>query len=166
MSQRICEVLTPTFTFLVGILPSSTLRTFRAEPVKKNHPVVPSRCHCVASYVTVVCAMSYDTLWSCFRCHINNREIGIYRCSKISWLSNSNCWRLKRRRIVEGLLKSKTFIMCSTSAFSTLELLSESVFFAQSLTWVIFSRFNAMASELRRNNFQLNTQLKTIDAAK
>ena len=34
MSQRICEVLTPTFTFLVGILPSSALRTFRAEPVK------------------------------------------------------------------------------------------------------------------------------------
>ena len=36
MSQRICEVLTPTFTFLVGILPSSTLRTFWAETVKKN----------------------------------------------------------------------------------------------------------------------------------
>ena len=31
-----CEVLTLTFTFLVGILPASTLRTFWAGPVKKN----------------------------------------------------------------------------------------------------------------------------------
>ena len=36
MSQRKCENLTKTFTFLVGILPSPTLRTFRAGPVKKN----------------------------------------------------------------------------------------------------------------------------------
>ena len=33
------EVLTPTFTFLVGILPSSTLRTFWGGTIKKNHPV-------------------------------------------------------------------------------------------------------------------------------
>ena len=35
ISQRKYEVLTQTFTFLVGILPSPTLRTFRAGPVKK-----------------------------------------------------------------------------------------------------------------------------------
>ena len=33
-----CEVLTLTFTFLVGILPSSTL--LGSEPVKKNHAVL------------------------------------------------------------------------------------------------------------------------------
>ena len=36
MSQRRCENLTKTFTFLVGILPSPTLRTFRAGPFEKN----------------------------------------------------------------------------------------------------------------------------------
>ena len=35
ISQRKYEVLTQTFTFLVGILTSPTLRTFRAGPVKK-----------------------------------------------------------------------------------------------------------------------------------
>ena len=35
ISQRKYEVLIQTFTFLVGILPSPTLRTFRAGPVKK-----------------------------------------------------------------------------------------------------------------------------------
>ena len=39
ISQRKYEILTQTFTFLVEILPSPRLRTFRAEPVKKNHPV-------------------------------------------------------------------------------------------------------------------------------
>ena len=39
LSQRKCEVLTQTFTFLVGVLQSPALRTLRAEPVKKNHPV-------------------------------------------------------------------------------------------------------------------------------
>ena len=34
--KMICEVLTLTFTFLAGILPSPTLRTFWAEPVKKT----------------------------------------------------------------------------------------------------------------------------------
>ena len=33
--KNVGEVLTQTFTFLVGILPAPTLRTFRAEPVKK-----------------------------------------------------------------------------------------------------------------------------------
>ena len=36
MSQRKCEALTQTFTFLVGVLQFPTLRTFGAEPVKKT----------------------------------------------------------------------------------------------------------------------------------
>ena len=36
MPQRKCEVLTQTFTFLVGVLQSPALRTLRAEPVKKT----------------------------------------------------------------------------------------------------------------------------------
>ena len=32
--------------------------------------------------------------------------------------------------------------------------------------WISLCRFNARASELKRNNYQLNTQLKTIDATK
>ena len=39
----------PTFTFLVGILPSSTLRTFLGGTIRKKHPVaffqVPSTLH-------------------------------------------------------------------------------------------------------------------------
>ena len=34
--------------FLVGILPSPTLRTFRAEPVKKNHPVFVVSAYLIA----------------------------------------------------------------------------------------------------------------------
>ena len=34
--QRKLEALTQTFTFLVGVLQSPTLRTFGAEPVKKK----------------------------------------------------------------------------------------------------------------------------------
>ena len=34
-----CEVLTPTFTFLVGNLPSSILRTLWGGTSQKNHPV-------------------------------------------------------------------------------------------------------------------------------
>ena len=36
MSDSKCENLTKTFTFLVGILPSPTLRNFRAGPFEKN----------------------------------------------------------------------------------------------------------------------------------
>ena len=36
-------------------------------------------CHCEPPCVP---CPTYDTLCSCFQCHINNREIGIYRCRK------------------------------------------------------------------------------------
>ena len=46
--------------------------------------------------------------------HKNNRGIGIYRSSKRSLLWNSNCWSLKGRRIVDGLLRGNSSVICRT----------------------------------------------------
>ena len=74
MSQRKCEVLTQTFTFLVGVLQSPALRTLRAEPVQKNHPVVAipapvlQSLAFVQTLVSLTCAASFYCHWDVVKC--------------------------------------------------------------------------------------------------
>ena len=143
------------------------------------------------------CSLSWQTRIAVLF-HGNNRGIGICRSSKRSLLWNSNCWSLKGRMIVDGLLKGNSSVIwegervqssnscesllnrsfwgksqpgfwsiasCTPSAWAECHNLSDLLLKVYP-EWISPCRFNARASELKRNNYQLNTQLKTIDAAK